>query len=1010
MITVRCASIGAFLLALGLSSACRNTEMLLRPEVEIPELRALAKSAKKQKRQVVMVESDATADAPLDIAVHPYGAEQQDRVLVMIHGVLTDHRVWTYVIGAFDGDPEIWAIDLPGCGDSDKPNPLQAKSKDVYSTTWMAKHVMSTLQKLLEGRKSKPQLTIVAHSLGGAVALRMLGAPEIAREYPEVLERIDGAVLMSPLEFGSTQISPAFETLANVKDLQVAAGTIAGVVKEAAAQAIYGSSIDPDRVPREEFERTYEILIDGPRRHAMQSMLRHAIPRNDDGTVDREAVDRLQADYGKIQVPCLLLWGERDDSLPSDSGYVLERHIDVARQRRFIDTMHSLQIEQPELCVNQIREFLETDLATWDTEIKKLARYTPSEGERSGATTTQDERISRLRSEPLTTAPSSVSVIPGQTVTRSGARYLSDSLRMVPGVEVQRLSSTESGVAFRGFADATTAAQGTLGLVDNRQVYNQFLGNVQWDQLAVRLEDIKQIELVRGPGSFVHGPNAMHGVVNILTRTPLDYEDDFVSVIAHAGSYDSVVAGATLVNRSALTGFKISTQWDDIGQFGNERGDTRNKGFADAAFEVQLDGDPNHVLGLSSGFSQQLFDLLLPTVEVIPSTVAANKGQDLFAKLDYRKGDPDALAFQSQISWNGFDADFMPTTLYEPFTLDLDTLNIDGRLTWAASRHFVTGGAGYRFSTFDTSDSDVSDGGHSVDEFWLFAQDEWKVTDSLFLTFGARVDYHSVTGTHFSPRLAAVWEFAGNNLLRASAGRGFRNPSLRELWFNMPINGVPGLPTITIAGNRNLNPESLTSFELGYFGAWGRLVDVRPGTVIEVGPRGQSNQFEAGVNLFYNLVDDLIGFEGDPADPLRVLPVNQDNEEGYGIELQGRYIFGESFSTFANYSYSVRQNRDTGETTRVAPRNTVNAGLSYTGNHFNAMLWANFRGSTELDDIAIDGYVLVNGSVSYDFPIASGTSGQAFVRFFNLLNDVHREHPQGDAYGLILTGGLQIGW
>ena len=95
--------------------------------------------------------------------------------------------------------------------------------------------------------------------------------------------------------------------------------------------------------------------------------------------------------------------------------------------------------------------------------------------------------------------------------------------------------------------------------------------------------------------------------------------------------------------------------------------------------------------------------------------------------------------------------------------------------------------------------------------------------------------------------------------------------------------------------------------------------------------------------------------------------------------------------------------------------NTVNAGLSYTGvkkagSYFSGMLWANFRGSTELDDVAIDSYVLVNGSVSYNFDVAWGATGQAFIRFFNLLNDKHREHPQGDEYGLIMTAGLQFDW
>jgi outer membrane receptor for ferrienterochelin and colicin/pimeloyl-ACP methyl ester carboxylesterase len=1014
------AVIGAFLLVLGLMPACHTTaspESLLRLEEEIPELNALGKSADALQHRIVMVQSDATED-PVEIAVHEYvkveraekeGEEESEaRVIVAIHGVLTDHRAWRYVIGALRGEPDVWAIDLPGCGDSGKPNPREA-SEDAYSPTWLAKHVMSALRKQLARRERKPRITILAHSLGGGVALRMLGDPGIAGEYDDVLGRIDGAILLSPLEFGLSPDPESFRTLARINVMEVTVGNMVGEVRRAAAEAVYGSSINPDRVPKEELDRTYEILTDPARLYAMQYMLQRAIPRDEDDSIDKQAVERLREDYKKVNVPCLVLWGQLDPTLPPVYGAELVQRIPNSVRREFVDCKHSFQIEQPELCVDQVRKFLSTPLEEWEPESPPLMRQ-PEGGERATSVASAIEGVSRGRKESLKTAPSSVSVVPGQTVPRSGARYVSDSLRMVPGIEVQRFSSTESGVAFRGFVDTSTAAQGTLGLVDNRQVYNQFLGNVLWDQLAVRLEDIKQVEIVRGPGSFIYGPNAMHGVVNILTKSPLDYQRSSASVTAHAGSYDSFVAGATLVRRTDYSGFKMTAQWDDIDQFDNERGDTRNKGFAEAAYEVQLNGEPDHVLGMSTGFSQQLFDLLLPALEAIPDTTAANEGRDLFFNANYRKGGEKDLSFKAQLYWNGFDADFTAAEFYSPFSLNLDSVYFDTQVTWDPEKHRVTGGVGYRHSAFDTFDSDVSEGGHSVNEFWLFVQDEWTISDRLFLTFGARVDHHSETGAHLSPRIAAVWEFARNNFFRASAGRGFRNPSLRELWFDMPITGVPGLPPVTIAGNEDLDPESLTSFEIGYFGAWGPLVDARPGTVIEVKPLGESRQFEAGVNLFYNLVDDLVGFESDPLDPLTVFPVNQDDEEVFGFEVEGRFILRDAFSAFANYSYAVRQNRETGEESKVTPRNTANAGISYTGEKWNAMLWANFRGSSEEEGEKADAYVLINGSVAYLFPIIGGAEGQAFVRFFNLLDDEHKEHPQGDSYGIIITGGLQIDW
>jgi len=1009
--------------ALGLLSACGNVEHQLLPERDIPELNVLGVASEKHSRGTVMVRSDATADAPLMVAVHEYvredGAEQTDRVIVTIHGVLSDHRAWRYVIGALDGNPEVWAIDLPGCGMSDSPEPDDL-SEEAYSPTWLARHVLSALGKQLARRESDVRLTLVCHSLGGGVALRMLGDLEIRSEFPDVLDRIDGAVLIAPLDFGFGKTDAAFEQLARLSDLLAAAGTVGGFVRKAAAKAVYWGCKEPGRIPSEEFARLYEILTDPVRRHAMQCMLRRAVPRKKNDDIDWDKALLLMDDYRNVEVPCLILWGERDETLPSNSGYRFERELPAARLKLFRECMHSVQVEEPRRCVELIRRFIDEDKTSWkkdeDEEAPELLDRSPRmrvAGSGEGGATKQGlkETTSSLREKPAASAPSTVSVLTGRDVQRSGVRYLSDALRMVPGAEVQRISSTESAVAFRGFVDTSSAAQGTLCLVDGRQAYNQFLGSVLWDQLAVRIEDVKHIEIIRGPGSFIHGPNAMHGVVNIRTKSPLDYAEDSVSVIAHAGSYDSVVVGTTLVNRTQNTGFKISAQWDDIGQFGSEREDTRDKGFVEASFEVKLEGDSDHVLGLAAGFSQQRFDILMPGVEVIPSTTMDNAARELFAKANYRVGDPDDLAVRAQFTWTGFDAETVPEQFYERFSLDLETLDVDAQVVWATGAHFLTGGAGYRNTTFDTSGKDVTDGRHSVNQGWFFAQDEFAVTDALSFTFGARLDLHSETGSAISPRAAAVWEFVGDHFFRATAGRGFRNPSLRELWFDMQVEDVPGVPVaITISGNDDLDAESLTSFELGYFGSWGAVLDVEPGTLIAVDPKSEPHEFEAGVTAFYNVIDDLISFQSDPADPLVVLPVNQKDEEVFGFELEGRYVFSDSFSALANYSYAVARDRETGERNRQAPLQTVNAGVAYSGHGFNTMLWANYHDDSELNGVAIDSYILVSGSISYGFPVALRTDGQVFIRFFNLLDDDHREHPQGDAYGLILTGGLQLDW
>src|SRR4051812_23957432 len=93
----------------------------------------------------------------------------------------------------------------------------------------------------------------------------------------------------------------------------------------------------------------------------------------------------------------------------------------------------------------------------------------------------------------------------------------------MPGLEVEKISASESAISVRGYVGPSSATQGMLLVVDGRQAYNEFFGAPFWENIGVVLGEIKSIEVIRGPGSFLYGPNAMHGFVSITTMSPLDY-------------------------------------------------------------------------------------------------------------------------------------------------------------------------------------------------------------------------------------------------------------------------------------------------------------------------------------------------------------------------------------------------------------------------------------------------------------------------------------------------------
>src|SRR6185503_20108285 len=172
-----------------------------------------------------------------------------------------------------------------------------------------------------------------------------------------------------------------------------------------------------------------------------------------------------------------------------------------------------------------------------------------------------DEVSTSLTPTILSRSSATISVITGSDLSSLGVRTLTDALRIIPGMEVQKLSASESGVSVRSYGGPGSARQGILALADGRQVYNEFFGGVFWESLLVSMDEIKSVEVLRGPGSFLYGPNAMHGLINIVTLSPLDYAEGTrasrqIFLSAAAGSQASNVETATFVKREGNAGLK----------------------------------------------------------------------------------------------------------------------------------------------------------------------------------------------------------------------------------------------------------------------------------------------------------------------------------------------------------------------------------------------------------------------------------------------------------------------
>src|SRR3984885_9603556 len=120
-----------------------------------------------------------------------------------------------------------------------------------------------------------------------------------------------------------------------------------------------------------------------------------------------------------------------------------------------------------------------------------------------------------------------VYVITNEDIQNSGATTIPEVLRLAPGVEVAQIDSHQWSVGIRGFGSNLT--RNILVLIDGRTVYTTLLAGTYWEVQNVMLQDVERIEVIRGPGAPIWGPNAVNGVINIITKNTKDTQGVFAS-------------------------------------------------------------------------------------------------------------------------------------------------------------------------------------------------------------------------------------------------------------------------------------------------------------------------------------------------------------------------------------------------------------------------------------------------------------------------------------------------
>lgn len=500
--------------------------------------------------------------------------------------------------------------------------------------------------------------------------------------------------------------------------------------------------------------------------------------------------------------------------------------------------------------------------------------------------------VASKKAERVFDTPAAVTVLSDEEIRRSGVRTVPDALRLVPGMEVARINGSQWAVSSRGFNDRF--ANKLLVLQDGRALYSPQFNGVYWDMVNPILEDVDQIEVVRGPGGSLWGANAVNGVVNIITK---DAHDTLGTYAAGGGGPYDAFAESRYGQRLGETGAwraYVKYDWHDelpLGEGTNfDRHDNLSGGFrsdwdaGDDRFTLQ--GDYQY-----GNRNQPIYETSYapPYANLVEEEFVTRAGNALF-RWTHLFEDGTDLRLQGYYDHMDRGAN--------SFALRYDVGDVDfqHRLLLPLRQELIYG-AGYRVYHDKAGnygrDFVQQPARATLDYVSAFVRDEiGLVEDTLKLIVGSRFEYNDFTGFEIQPDARMLWLANSDHTVWTGVSRAVRTPSRahEDLTALQPL--PIGLARYT--GNPGIESEEVLSFQTGWRMRFSKA---------------------AGVDLsgYYSLYDTMdsswVGtprVEATPAPPHLIVPVqtvNAGQVDTYGFELAADYSPLESWQLRAGYSY-----------------------------------------------------------------------------------------------------------
>lgn len=592
---------------------------------------------------------------------------------------------------------------------------------------------------------------------------------------------------------------------------------------------------------------------------------------------------------------------------------------------------------------------------------------------------------------------SSVSVITADDIARKQYKTVAGALRALPGVDVVQSGGPgqQTSVFIRG-----ASSSHTLVLVDGINITDPSNPTGAVDFSGLLLDNVERIEVVRGPQSTLYGANAIGGVINIITRKGQGRPQ--TSLTLEAGN--QATGFQQLALRGALQRFDYSLGGTHLKTHASSvtPEDLRN------GLPAEADHYRNYTLSTRLGLQvSETLDFsftgryINDRTELDPE-VGFGTIEDPDAKLKNREffvrgaghavlldGLWDATLAVSYVDYNRRNDNprddplgTLQKTRFQGDTLDF---SLDNDFYLSEAQTVTLGGGSKRESMDNDGYSDY--GGFITDELssasartnYAYLQDQFSVGERVFGTAGVRLDDRDDFGTEVTWRLTGVYRYLPTGTrFNASAGTGFRAPSLFELYGYTPNNFGSAY-----RGNPDLDPEKSFGWEIRVEQAW------------------LSDRVQLGATWFSNDIENLIETVYDSS--FNSTPENINEVQLQGVEAYLALQPLARLSMRIDYTFTDADVSDNSDRPLLRrPRNKASADIVYTATRNTTLdLGADYVGERKDVDrvsaavIDAPAYTVFNASVTYTVNPALRLEG----RINNLLDKNYEPADGFEALG-----------